>query len=81
VRRSDVRSSAPQGFKEGNHMSNTTIGIIAFVLAVACSFICAFIAQKKGRSVVGFAILGLLVPLLGIIVIAVLKPVPPSVET
>jgi hypothetical protein len=62
-------------------MSNMTIAIIGFVFAVVSSFICAFIAQKKGRSVVGFAILGLLVPLLGIIVIAVLKPVPPSVET
>jgi hypothetical protein len=62
-------------------MSNTTIAIIAFALALACSFICANVAQKKGRSVVGFAILGFLVPLLGIIVIAVLKPVPPSVET
>jgi hypothetical protein len=60
-------------------VSNTTIAIIAF--ALACSFICANVAQKKGRSVVGFAILGFLVPLLGIIVIAVLKPVPPSVET
>jgi hypothetical protein len=62
-------------------MSNTTIAIIAFVVALACSFVCANVAQKKGRNVVGFAILGFLVPLLGIIVIAVLKPVPPSVET
>lgn len=62
-------------------MSNTTIAIIAVVFAIASSFICAYVAQKKGRSVVGFAIVGLLVPLLGIIVIAVLKPVPPSVET
>jgi predicted nucleic acid-binding Zn ribbon protein len=62
-------------------MSNTTIAFITFAVAVLCSFICANIAQKKGRSVVGFAILGFLVPLIGIIVIAVLKPVPPSVET
>ncbi len=66
---------------DGQPMSNTTIAIIAFVVAVACSFICAYVAQKKGRSVVGFAIVGLLVPLIGLIVIAVLKPVPPSVET
>jgi hypothetical protein len=61
-------------------MSNTTIAIIAFVFAVACSFVCAYVAQKKGRSVVGFAIVGLLLPLVGIIVIALLKPVPPSVD-
>jgi hypothetical protein len=61
-------------------MSNTTIAIIGFVFAVASSFICGSIAQKKGRSVVGFAIVGMLVPLLGIIVISVLKPVSPSIE-
>jgi hypothetical protein len=62
-------------------MSNTTIAIIGFVFAVVSSFICGSIAQKKGRSVVGFAIVGMLVPLLGIIVISVLKPVPPSIES
>jgi hypothetical protein len=62
-------------------VSNTTIAILALALAVFCSFVCATVAQRKGRSAVGFAILGFLVPLLGIVVIALLKPVPPTVDT
>ena len=55
-------------------MNNSWLWITSFVIAVICSFVSARIAGGKGHSALGFAILGFLLPLIGVIVALLLKP-------
>lgn len=50
--------------------------IISVIVSIISAIICFKIAAGKGRNAVGYAILGFFLPLIGIIIIAVLKPVP-----
>jgi|APHig6443717817_1056837.scaffolds.fasta_scaffold1884544_1 Na+-translocating ferredoxin:NAD+ oxidoreductase RnfA subunit len=52
-------------------MDNTFVWIIAFAVAVACGLFSAKLAGDKGRSPVGYGLLGFFLPLIGIIVAAV----------
>jgi hypothetical protein len=51
---------------------NVTVSILGLVIAVVCAYVCYRIALSKGRQPVGWAILGFVFPLIGLIVIAVL---------
>lgn len=53
-------------------MDRTWLWIISFAVAAVCAFLCARIAAGKGRSPLGYAILGFFLPIIGLIVIAVL---------
>jgi hypothetical protein len=44
---------------------------ISLAIAVACSLGSAYIASNKGRNIIGYAILGFFLPLIGLIVAAV----------
>ena len=46
--------------------------IIVLAVAAAFGFVCAKIAAGKGRSPVGYGLLGFFLPIVGLIVIAVL---------
>ena len=46
--------------------------LICFVVAVACAFACAKLAQRKGRDAVAWAVVGFLIPIVGLVAIAVL---------
>lgn len=54
------------------------IAVIAIVAALVISFICATIAQRKGRNVVLWAILGIFFPIVGLIVISLLSSKAPA---
>lgn len=51
---------------------------ISLAIAVACSLGSAYIAANKGRNVVGYAILGFFLPLIGLIVAAVVPSKKPA---
>ena len=48
--------------------------LISFVVSVACAFVCAKLALRKGRDVTIWAVLGFLIPIIAVAVIAVLPP-------
>ncbi len=48
--------------------------LICFVVAVACAWICAKLALRKGRDATVWAVLGFVVPIVAVCVIAVLPP-------
>jgi hypothetical protein len=47
--------------------------IIALVVAAVFGYVCARIAGRKGHSAVGYGILGFFLPLIGLIVVLVIK--------
>lgn len=51
-------------------MDRTLIWIVAFAVAVACGLFSAKLAADKGRSPLGYGLLGFFLPLIGIIVAA-----------
>ncbi len=46
--------------------------LICFVVAVACAWVCAKIALRKGHDPVIWAVLGFVLPIIALVVIAVL---------
>jgi heme/copper-type cytochrome/quinol oxidase subunit 2 len=48
--------------------------LISFVVSVACAFVAAKLALRKGRDPVMWAVLGFLIPIIAVAVIAVLPP-------
>lgn len=47
---------------------------IWLVVGVVCAVICGIVAKNKGRNPIGFALLGFVLPLIGVIVVLVIKP-------
>ncbi len=50
---------------------NAWLWIVWLAVGLICATICARVAAGKGRGPVGYAVLGFLVPLIGLIVVAV----------
>ncbi|GAA4397859.1 hypothetical protein GCM10023168_03270 [Fodinibacter luteus] len=48
--------------------------IIGLAVAVAIGFFCYRTAEAKGRNPIGYGLLGLFLPLVGLIVVLVMKP-------
>ncbi len=53
--------------------NNTWFWIISIAVALVVAFICARVAGNKGHSAVGYGLLGFFLPLIGIIVVLVIK--------
>jgi hypothetical protein len=45
--------------------------VTAFIVGCVSALVCWILAQRKGRSPIGFAIVGFFLPLVGIIIAAV----------
>ena len=48
------------------------IWLVWLAIGVVAAIVCARIATSKGRSAIGYGILGFVLPLIGLIVVAVL---------
>ena len=60
----------------------TVIGVIVWiVVALAFAYFCAKIASNKGRSPLLWAILGLIIPVIALIIIALLPRTGPPGST
>ena len=53
--------------------SNSWLWIAGLVVGLVVAFICARVAGNKGHSAVGYGLLGFFLPLIGIIVVLVIK--------
>lgn len=53
-------------------MDNIWLWIASFAVAAISAYLCVRIATRKGRSPLGYGILGFFLPLIGLIVVAVL---------
>jgi hypothetical protein len=63
---------APATNPEGEtNMDNTLTWIIGLAVAIGCGLLSAKLAGNKGRSPIGYGILGFFLPLVGVVVAAV----------